>query len=212
MVMRIGLLLAIGWVMGLTEVLFSVLDQSFSGRDLILLGGGLFLVAKATWEIHDKLEGSEEVYGGGKAVSMSAVILQIMLLDIVFSLDSVITAVGMANEISVMIAAVVISVGVMLVFAETISRFIEEHPTMKILALAFLILIGTMLMLEGLGKHVEKGYIYFAMAFALGVELVNVAVRKPSPVQLKQTYVTRDDHSQLPSDPAHPGSDLSEGV
>jgi predicted tellurium resistance membrane protein TerC len=112
----------------------------------------------------------------------------------------------------VMIAAVVISVGVMLVFAETISRFIEEHPTMKILALAFLILIGTMLMLEGLGKHVEKGYIYFAMAFALGVELVNVAVRKPSPVQLKQTYVTRDDHSQLPSDPAHPGSDLSEGV
>ena len=183
MVMRIGLLLAIGWVMGLTEVLFSVLDQSFSGRDLILLGGGLFLVAKATWEIHDKLEGSKEVYGG-----------------------------GMANEISVMIAAVVVSVGVMLVFAETISRFIEEHPTMKILALAFLILIGTVLILEGLGKHVEKGYIYFAMAFALGVELVNVAVRKPSPVQLKQTYVTRDDHSQLPSDPAHPGSDLSEGV
>ena len=212
MVMRIGLLLAIGWVMGLTEVLFSVLDQSFSGRDLILLGGGLFLVAKATWEIHDKLEGSEEVYGGGESVSMSFVILQIMLLDIVFSLDSVITAVGMAKEISVMIAAVVVSVGVMLVFAETISRFIEEHPTMKILALAFLILIGTVLILEGLGKHVEKGYIYFAMAFALGVELVNVAVRKPSPVQLKQTYVTRDDHSQLPSDPAHPGSDLSEGV
>ena len=118
----------------------------------------------------------------------------------------------MANEISVMIAAVVVSVVVMLVFAETISRFIEEHPTMKILALAFLILIGTMLMLEGLGKHVEKGYIYFALAFALGVELVNVAVRKPSPVQLKQTYVTRDDHSQLPADPAHPGSDLSEGV
>ncbi len=212
MVMRIGLLLTIGWVMGLTEVLFSVLDHAFSGRDLILLGGGLFLVAKATWEIHDKLEGSEDVYGGGQSVSVSFVILQIMLLDIVFSLDSVITAVGMANEISVMIAAVVVSVGVMLVFAETISRFIEEHPTMKILALAFLILIGTMLMLEGLGKHVEKGYIYFAMAFALGVELVNVAVRKPSPVQLKQTYVTRDDHSQLPADPAHPGSDLSKGV
>ena len=124
---------------------------------------------------------------------MASVIIQIMLLDIVFSLDSVITAVGMADEIAVMITAVVVSVGVMLLFAETISRFIEGHPTMKILALSFLILIGTVLMLEGLGKHVEKGYIYFAMAFALGVELVNVAVRNRSPVQLKQTYVARDD-------------------
>jgi predicted tellurium resistance membrane protein TerC len=193
MFMRIGLLLAIGWVMGLTEVLFSVFEQAFSGRDLILLGGGLFLVGKATWEIHDKLEGEMELGRPAIGVSMTSVIAQIMLLDIVFSLDSVITAVGMANEIAVMIAAVVISVGVMLVFAERISFYIESHPTMKILALAFLILIGVVLMLEGLGKHVEKGYIYFAMAFALSVELVNVALRKGSPVHLKKTFVARDD-------------------
>lgn len=192
MVMRIGLLLAIGWVMGLTAELFQVLDQPFSGRDLILLGGGLFLLGKAVWEIHDKLEGEMEVGTKPVAVSLFSVIAQIMILDMVFSLDSVITAVGMADELLVMIAAVVIAVGVMLVFAERISRFIESHPTMKILALSFLILIGTMLMLEGLGKHVEKGYIYFAMAFALAVELVNVAIRKRNPVQLKQTYVRPD--------------------
>ncbi len=203
MLMRIGLLLAIGWVMGLTAELFRVLDQPFSGRDLILLVGGLFLVGKAVWEIHDKLEGEMDLGTPVAAVSMASVIFQIMLLDIVFSLDSVITAVGMADEIAVMITAVVISVGVMLVFAETISRFIEDHPTMKILALSFLILIGTVLMLEGLGKHVEKGYIYFAMAFALGVELVNVAVRNRSPVQLKQTYVVRDDYR-----PDIPGVDV----
>ncbi len=192
MVMRIGLLLAIGWVMGLTAELFQVLDQPFSGRDLILLVGGLFLLGKAVWEIHDKLEGEMEVGTKPVAVSLFSVIAQIMILDMVFSLDSVITAVGMADELLVMIAAVVIAVGVMLVFAERISRFIESHPTMKILALSFLILIGTMLMLEGLGKHVEKGYIYFAMAFALAVELVNVAIRKRNPVQLKQTYVRSD--------------------
>ena len=183
MLMRIGLLLVIGWVMGLTAVLFSVLDQPFSGRDLILLGGGLFLVAKATWEIHDKLEGEIDDQGRAVAASMGGVIIQIMMLDIVFSLDSVITAVGMANEITVMIVAVVIAVGVMLVFAEAISRFIEKHPTMKMLALSFLILIGVMLMLEGLGKHVDKGYIYFAMAFAMMVEMVNLAVRRRSPDQ-----------------------------
>ena len=196
MAMRILLLLAIGWVMGLTAPLFSLLDHTFSGRDLILLGGGLFLVGKATYEIHDKLEGAEaHGEGGAPVVSFGAVIFQIMLLDIVFSLDSVITAVGMADEIAVMIAAVVISVGVMLAFAERISSFIEDHPTMKILALSFLILIGTVLMLEGLGKHVDKGYIYFAMAFALGVELVNVRLRgRRNPVQLKQTYVVRDAH------------------
>jgi len=193
--MRIGLLLAIGWVMGLTATLFSVADHAVAGRDLILLGGGLFLVAKATWEIHDKLEGEEHVSGAAAAASMGTVIFQIMLLDLVFSLDSVITAVGMAKELSIMIAAVVISVGVMLVFAETISRFIEEHPTMKMLALSFLILIGVMLLLEGMGKHVEKGYIYFAMAFSIAVELVNMRMRNREPVRLKQTYVRRGDYA-----------------
>jgi predicted tellurium resistance membrane protein TerC len=193
MFMRIGLLVAIGWVMGLTETLFSAFEHAFSGRDLILLGGGLFLVGKATWEIHDKLEGEMELRSPGAGISMVSVVAQIMLLDIVFSLDSVITAVGMANEISVMIAAVVISVGVMLVFAERVSLFIESHPTMKILALAFLILIGVVLMLEGFGKHVDKGYIYFAMAFALGVELVNVAVRKGYPVHRNQAFFARND-------------------
>jgi predicted tellurium resistance membrane protein TerC len=197
--MRIGLLLAIGWVMGLTKPLFSVLTWSFSGRDLILLLGGLFLVGKATWEIHDKLEGGEARADRKAAVSFGAVILQIMLLDVVFSLDSVITAVGMADEIAVMIAAVMIAVGVMLVFAERISGFIERHPTMKILALSFLILIGTVLMLEGLGKHVDKGYIYFAMAFSLAVEMVNVRLRRGSPVHLKQSYVLRDDYRPGPS-------------
>ncbi len=189
MVMRVGLLLAIGWVMGLTQVLFTVLDHAISGRDLILLGGGLFLVGKATWEIHDKLEGELPTDTGAVAATMGSVILQIMLLDVVFSLDSVITAVGMADEIAVMIAAVMIAVGVMLAFAESISRFIEDHPTMKILALSFLILIGVVLILEGLGKHVEKGYIYFAMAFSLAVELVNLSIRKRRPIQLHQSYV-----------------------
>lgn len=208
MAMRILLLLAIGWVMGLTEPLFSILEHTFSGRDLILLGGGLFLVGKATYEIHDKLEGAAEHGGEGHAaVSFASVIFQIMLLDVVFSLDSVITAVGMADEIAVMIAAVVIAVGVMLAFAERISHFIEDRPTLKILALSFLILIGTVLMLEGLGKHVDKGYIYFAMAFSLGVELVNVRVRgQRSPVVLKQTYVVRDDYVSPPRPSDAPGA------
>lgn len=203
MAMRIGLLLVIGWVMGLTATLFSVREHPVAGRDLILLGGGLFLVAKATWEIHDKLEGDEHVSGPVAAVSFGSVIVQIMLLDIVFSLDSVITAVGMAKEIAVMIAAVVASVGVMLVFAETISRFIEEHPTMKMLALSFLILIGVMLILEGMGKHVEKGYIYFAMAFSLVVELINMSLRNREPVHLKQTYVLREDAADRIAEPVH---------
>jgi len=199
--MRIGLLLVIGWVMGLTATLFHVFEHPVAGRDLILLGGGLFLVAKATWEIHDKLEGDEHVGGTVAAVSLGAVLVQIMLLDIVFSLDSVITAVGMAKEISIMITAVVISVGVMLMFAESISRFIEKHPTMKMLALSFLILIGVMLILEGMGKHVEKGYIYFAMAFSLAVELINMNLRKRAPVRLKQTYVDRDDYGSQVAGP-----------
>jgi predicted tellurium resistance membrane protein TerC len=190
--MRIVLLLAISWVMGLTQPLFAVLSQEFSGRDLILLVGGLFLVAKATWEIHDKLEGEEHGPDGRRvAASFAAILTQIVLLDIVFSLDSVITAVGMAQHIEIMIAAVMIAVGVMLVFAGTISSFIERHPTMKMLALSFLLLIGVVLVADGFGQHVSKGYIYFAMAFSLFVEVLNIRIRKPKavPVQLHQSYV-----------------------
>jgi predicted tellurium resistance membrane protein TerC len=191
--MRVGLLLMIGWVMGLTATLFRVLDHSFAGRDLILLGGGLFLVAKATWEIHDKLEGPEASNATVVGVSLLGVTMQIMILDVVFSLDSVITAVGMAQEISVMITAVVLSIGVMLVFAESISRFIEEHPTLQMLALSFLILIGVMLIAESLGQHVDKRYIYFAMAFSIAVEVANMAVRNRDPLRLKHGHISRDD-------------------
>ena len=178
MLMRVGLLFAIKWVMGLTRELFSVAGMGFSGRDLILLGGGLFLVAKATFEIHHKLEGDSGVPSkAAVAASFASVMVQVVILDLVFSLDSVITAVGMADEIWVMIVAVVIAVVVMMVFAGAIGRFIERHPTMKMLALAFLILIGVMLITEGMGKHVGKGYIYFAMAFSLIVELLNMRVR-----------------------------------
>ena len=176
--MRIALLLAITWVMGLTRPLFTVFEQAFTGRDLILLVGGLFLVAKATWEIHDKLEGAVHGAGGGpKAASFGAILVQILLLDMVFSLDSVITAVGMARALEVMIAAVVIAVLVMMVFAGAISAFIERHPTMKMLALSFLLLIGVVLIADGLGQHVSKGYIYFAMAFSLLVEVLNLRAR-----------------------------------
>jgi predicted tellurium resistance membrane protein TerC len=188
MVMRIGLLFVISWVVGLTEPLFEVLGGEVSGRDLILLGGGLFLVAKATSEIHDKLEG-EEAHGKAAPVhaTFGGVLLQIAVLDMVFSLDSVITAVGMVQEIAVMIAAVIIAIAVMMIFAGPISSFIERRPTMKILALSFLILIGVVLIVEGFGGHVQKGYIYFAMAFSLGVELINQRIRKPSaqPVHLR---------------------------
>ena len=193
MVMRILLLLSISWVMGLTETWFTVLGKAVSGRDLILFGGGLFLLAKATWEIHDKLEGavSEEVKGRRAGYAgFAAVLAQIAVLDLVFSLDSVITAVGMAQDIEIMVAAVVISVLVMMTFAGMISRFVERHPTVKMLALSFLILIGAMLVAEGFGTHVNKGYIYFAMAFSLGVEMLNIRLRSArSPVALKQTYV-----------------------
>ncbi|NNL86855.1 MAG: TerC family protein [Myxococcales bacterium] len=194
--MRIVLLLSISWVMGLTEPLFSLLGKVVSGRDLILLVGGLFLLGKATWEIHDKLEGADQ-HGAssGKRVyaSFGAVLVQIAALDVVFSLDSVITAVGMADHIEIMVVAVVIAVLVMMIFAGAISRFVEKHPTLKMLALSFLILIGAMLILEGFGTHVEKGYIYFAMAFSLGVELLNMRFRKTrNPVGLKQSYVTEE--------------------
>jgi predicted tellurium resistance membrane protein TerC len=191
MFMRIGLLLAISWVMGLVKPLFTLMDHAFSGRDLILLIGGLFLIAKSTHEIHDKLEGGAHGADGKRAApTMKAVIIQILLLDIVFSLDSVITAVGMAKHVEVMITAVVVSVFVMLMFSGSISSFIERHPTMKMLALSFLLLIGVMLLLEGFGKHVEKGYIYAAMTFSLFVEMLNIASHKKSkskPVVLKSS-------------------------
>ncbi|HET7754045.1 MAG TPA: TerC family protein, partial [Anaeromyxobacteraceae bacterium] len=189
---RVALLFAITWVMGLTKELFSVFGAGFSGRDLILVGGGLFLIAKSTHEIHDKLEVEHEEKGvavAGRA-SFTSVVVQIGLLDIVFSLDSVITAVGMANQLSIMIAAVVVAIGVMLVFAESVGNFVNRHPTMKMLALAFLLLIGVMLVAEGMGHHVPKGYVYFAMAFSLGVELLNMRARRASekPVELHHRF------------------------
>jgi predicted tellurium resistance membrane protein TerC len=198
---RLALLFAITWVMGLTKPLFAVFDFDFSGRDLILLGGGLFLIAKATFEIHDKLEVKHEEHGPKSgASSFAGVIVQIGLLDIVFSLDSVITAVGMAKHLSVMVAAVIIAMVVMLLSANKIGAFVERHPTMKMLALSFLILIGVMLVAEGFGQHVPKGYVYFAMAFSLGVELLNMRMRRAhdAPVQLHYRY----EADGRPSDPA----------
>jgi predicted tellurium resistance membrane protein TerC len=177
--MRIGLLLAIKWVMGLTAPLFTVLGEEISGRDLILGLGGLFLLTKATREIFTKMEIGEEHEEHGRArVSVTAVLVQIVLLDIVFSLDSVITAVGMADSVLIMIIAMMGAVGVMLIFAGSISDFINKHPSMKILALSFLMLIGVLLMAEAMDQHVNKGYIYFAMAFSLAIELINMRVRK----------------------------------
>jgi predicted tellurium resistance membrane protein TerC len=188
--MRIGLLFAISWIMGLTRPLFAVLGQPLSGRDLILLAGGLFLIFKATWEIYDKLEVQhhEGAPGAGRA-SAAAVITQIVLVDIVFSLDSVITAVGMANQVPVMIAAMVIAMIVMFLSMEGLARFIEHHPSLKILALAFLLLIGVMLVAEGTGRHVPKGYVYVSMAFSLGVEFLNMRYRRRQrPVALHHRF------------------------
>ena len=177
--MRIVLLLAIGWVMGLTKELFSAFGHSVTGKDLIMLVGGLFLIGKATHEIHQKIEGAEVAELKARAVpTFRAAIVQVVLLDIVFSLDSVITAVGMAKEIVVMVIAVVAAVGVMLVYAGRISTFVERHPTLKVLALAFLLLIGVMLVAEGCGKEIEKGYIYFALGFSLAVEMLNIRISR----------------------------------
>ena len=179
MLMRIGLLLTLSWIMRLTAPLFSVSSHAVSGRDLILLLGGLFLIGKATFEIHERVEGHGAAGAKhARRVSMRMIIFQIMLLDIVFSLDSVITAVGMARALPVMIAAVVISVVVMLIFARPVGEFVEHHPTVKILALSFLLLIGVMLVADGLGQHIPKGYIYFAMAFSLLVEMLNLRMHK----------------------------------
>ena len=172
---RVALLLSIAWIMRLTTDLFAVLDEGFSGRDLILIVGGLFLIAKSTFEIHEKMEsGSDHPDADRIAASFTSVIVQILLLDIVFSLDSVITAVGMADHVPVMIAAIVIAVGVMMLSASAISVFISRHPTIKMLALSFLLLIGVMLVAEGFDQHVPKGYIYTAMAFSLFVEMLNL--------------------------------------
>jgi len=190
MFIRIALLFAITWVMGLTRPMFEVMGQEISGRDLILIGGGLFLIAKSTHEIHGKLEGEEGGSSKRIAASFTAVILQILALDIVFSLDSVITAVGMVDEIGVMIAAVIIAVIFMMIFAGPVNRFVDRHPTVKMLALSFLLLIGVVLVAEGFGQHISKGYIYFAMAFSVFVEMLNLWMRKRSqPVHLHEAYV-----------------------
>jgi predicted tellurium resistance membrane protein TerC len=183
LVTRLLLLFTISWMMGLTRPLFRApFAGEVSGRDLILLVGGLFLIAKATWEIYDKVEVGEGPHsaGGGRRGFLS-VVLQILLLDMIFSLDSVITAVGMVNELPIMVAAIVIAMGVMLFAMEPVNGFIESHPSMKILALAFLILIGVLLVADGLGQHVPKGYIYFAMAFSLGVEVLNIRYHRRRP-------------------------------
>ena len=188
MVMRVALLFSITWIARLTEPLFTILERGISGRDLILIGGGLFLLGKAVYEIHDKVEGSE--HGPGRAAaSFGSVIAQVMVLDIVFSLDSVITAIGMADDLRVMVAAVVLAVLVMLFAAEPISAFVEVHPTIKILALSFLILIGVSLIADGLGQHISKGYIYFAMGFSVAVEMINIRVRgRGTPVDFHHRY------------------------
>ena len=179
MFMRIGLLLVLAWIVGLVAPLFTVLGQEISGRDLILILGGLFLIWKSTSEIHQAVEGAEESHGA-KAVkaTFTAVILQIMLVDLVFSLDSIITAVGMVDDVRIMIAAVVGSVALMMLFAGPIGRFVSDHPTIKMLALSFLVVVGVVLVAEGFDHHVPKGYVYFAMAFSLGVEMLNIRMRK----------------------------------
>ena len=189
MFIRIALLWSISWVIRLTAPLFTVLSQEISGRDLILLIGGLFLIFKSTHEIHEKLEGDEAESRTRVAASFAGVIVQILLLDIIFSLDSVITAVGMVEDLAVMVLAVILAVGVMLVSAGTISDFVERHPTIKMLALSFLLLIGVSLIAEGLDQHIPKGYIYFAMGFSIFVEMINLRVRgKSKPVHLRRPY------------------------
>lgn len=193
MFMRVGLLLVLSWVVGLTGTLFAIAGEDFSGRDIILVAGGLFLLWKSTAEIHQSLEGNEGEASRAVAASFGAVILQIMIIDIVFSLDSIITAVGMVDEVAVMIAAVIASVGLMMLFAGTIGRFVSGHPTIKMLALAFLVVVGVVLIAEGFDHHVPKGYIYFAMAFSVAVEMLNIRARKrhEPPVHLRDAY-TRD--------------------
>jgi predicted tellurium resistance membrane protein TerC len=191
MVMRIALLFSLTWIIRLTAPLFTVLGQEISGRDLVLLIGGLFLLAKSTHEIHERLEGDEGERSARVAPSLGSVLIQIMLLDIVFSLDSVITAVGMVDELGVMVTAVVVAVAFMMLFAGPISRFVDRHPTVKMLALSFLILIGVSLIAESFEQHIPKGYIYFAMAFSVLVEMLNLRARKGKGdvVKLRPAYL-----------------------
>ena len=195
MFMRIGLLLMLAWIVGLTAPLFSVFDKEFSGRNLVLLFGGLFLLWKSVGEIHQTLEGSHEQESNLARATFTSVILQIMLIDMVFSLDSIITAVGMVDHVSVMIIAVVLSVGLMMLFAGAIGRFVSSHPTIKMLALAFLVVIGVVLIAEGFGHHVPKAYIYSAMAFSVVVEMLNLRMRKRSsrPVDLISSIASHTD-------------------
>lgn len=190
MFMRIGLLVALSWIMGLTAPLFAPLGHEISGRDLILILGGLFLIWKSTSEIHQLLEGNEGEKSDAVAGNMGAVILQIMIIDIVFSLDSIITAVGMVSDVRIMISAVIASVLLMMLFARAIGQFVSQHPTVKMLALTFLVVVGVVLITEGFEHNVPKGYVYFAMAFSVGVELLNIRMRakRSAPVQLREPY------------------------
>lgn len=187
---RVLLLFSLTWIMKLTEPLFTLMNMAFSGRDIILIAGGLFLLAKSTHEMHEKLEGDDEHKAGVARVSFYSIVIQIAILDIVFSLDSVITAVGMVDDLRIMVAAVVIAIGVMMVFAGPISNFVERHPTVKMLALSFLLLIGITLIAEGFGQHIPKGYIYFAMAFSVFVELLNLRMRKTEPAAPVKLHYT----------------------
>ena len=194
MFMRIGLLLVLSWIIGLVEPLFTVHKQEISGRDLILIGGGLFLIWKSTGEIHQSMEGEEGHASTAVKATFAAVIVQIMVVDMIFSLDSIITAVGMVDSLAVMIAAVIASVGLMMLFAPAIGRFVSTHPTIKMLALSFLVVVGVVLIAEGLDHHVPKGYVYFAMAFSVAVEMLNIRVRRKAskPVQLRNAYSADD--------------------
>lgn len=191
MFMRIALLLLLSWIVGLTEPVLTLFGFDISGRDLILISGGLFLIWKSTGEVHQLLEGETGEASGRVTSSFIAVIAQIMVIDLVFSLDSIITAVGMVSEVAVMIAAVIASVGLMMMFAGAIGRFVSDHPTIKMLALSFLVVVGVVLIADGFGHHVPKGYIYFAMAFSVGVEMLNIRMRKKAvkPVELHEPYV-----------------------
>jgi predicted tellurium resistance membrane protein TerC len=194
MFMRIGLLMLLSIIIGLVEPLFTVMSQPFSGRDLILLAGGLFLIWKSTGEIHHSLEGDEAPADVKAKVNVMATIVQIMLIDLVFSLDSIITAVGMVDDVRIMIAAVVISLGLMMLFAKSIGEFVDAHPSIKMLALSFLVVVGVVLVAEGFGHHVPKGYIYFGMAFAFSVEMLNIRFRK------KRTQAVHLRPAQMPGE------------
>jgi predicted tellurium resistance membrane protein TerC len=200
MFMRVGLLLVLAWIAGLVAPLFTVMGTAISGRDLILIVGGLFLIWKSTGEIHQSLEGEEGHSSSAVKATFAAVILQIMVIDIVFSLDSIITAVGMVDDVRVMIAAVVVSVALMMVFAGAIGRFVSDHPTIKMLALSFLVVVGVVLIAEGFGHHVPKGYIYFAMAFSVAVEMLNIRLRKRGmkTAHLSAPYVREQEPPERP--------------